>query len=78
MKAENHAGRKREPHRGATRFPGICADAAALSISRQHLFQVLTGRRTSDGLRSRYDALRAEKLSARPANGIGRQSTTIT
>ncbi len=47
--------------RGRGRFPGIGADAAKLGVSRVHLWLVLTGRRTSHSLRSRYHALKGTR-----------------
>jgi hypothetical protein len=44
--------------------PGITADAKTLGVSRQHLFYVLSGRRTSKVLKQRYDELQAEKRKA--------------
>jgi hypothetical protein len=37
-----------------SRFTGICADAEALGVSREHLFRVLTGERQSRSLMRRY------------------------
>lgn len=41
------------------RIAGICADADALGVTRQHLQAVLTGKRESKPLLARYRALRA-------------------
>ncbi len=41
----------------APRIHGICLAAATLGVSRVHLWKVLTGRRTSERLKARYDAL---------------------
>ena len=43
--------------RGDTRFPGIKRHAQKLGVSRVHLFLVLTGKRTSESLRQRYNEL---------------------
>jgi hypothetical protein len=43
------------------KFPGITADAKTLGRNRQHLFEVLMGRRHSPVLLARYKALQAEK-----------------
>lgn len=54
-------------HTGANarvRFPGIVSDAAALGVSRIHLYLVLTGERRSRSLLTRYKALkRAAKVA---------------
>lgn len=39
------------------KFPGIASHAEALGVSRQHLFYVLDGSRTSPALVARYRAL---------------------
>jgi hypothetical protein len=41
----------------APKYPGISADAKTLGVSRTHLFLVLTGKRKSARLMSRYLAL---------------------
>ena len=48
--------------RGPVKFKGITKDAARLGVSRQHLWEVLLGRRKSDGLLARYRELQAAKL----------------
>ena len=65
-----HASRKQSSKttpqraRGETRFPGIKRHAEALGISRPHLFMVLTGKRESARLITRYqDLIRAEKTT---------------
>lgn len=45
-------GRKQQARK--VKFPGIVADAQALGCHRVHLFEVLTGRRTSHILKERY------------------------
>jgi len=42
-------------------IPGICADARRLGVSRMHLWAVLSGRRESDGLVARYQALQEQQ-----------------
>jgi hypothetical protein len=42
------------------RFPGICATAAKLKVSRHHLWSVLTARRISEPLMLRYRKLKKE------------------
>ena len=47
--------------KGAVRVPGICRDAEALGVSRQHLRLVLTGKRVgSQRLLSAYAARRQQ------------------
>jgi hypothetical protein len=41
------------------RFPGICADAVVLGVTREHLYRVLTGERRSP-LLGRYRALKGK------------------
>jgi hypothetical protein len=49
--------KKGEPKR-QVRFVGICADAARLGVTREHLYRVLIGERTSKSLLKRYYALK--------------------
>ena len=49
-------------------FVGICADAVKLGVSREHLYRVLTGQRTSQSLLKRYRELKG-KGDQPPANG---------
>lgn len=49
--------------RGATRFPGIVADAARLGVNRIHLYLVLSGQRKSPPLTARYQKLQAAKTT---------------
>jgi hypothetical protein len=49
-----------------SRFTGICADAQALGVSREHLFRVLTGERQSRSLMRRYLELK-RPAPAKPA-----------
>jgi hypothetical protein len=50
-----------KPARGETRFPGIKRHAAALGVTRPHLWMVLTGERQSADLVRRYkELLRSE------------------
>jgi hypothetical protein len=51
--------KKREPKR-SVRFVGIVADAKKLGVSREHLYRVLIGQRTSDSLLKRYQELRGK------------------
>ena len=46
------------------RFAGICADARALGVSREHLFRVLSGQRQSRSLLQRYRELKQSKAIA--------------
>ena len=43
--------------RSAVRYPGISRHAAELGVRREHLWMVLTGRRESRSLLSRYAVL---------------------
>lgn len=47
--------------RHTTRFPGIVADAKTLSVSRIHLYLVLTGQRTSHRLLADYRRLKHQQ-----------------
>lgn len=67
-KGKSHQGRR------AIRYPGITRDARSLGVAREHLWQVLTGRRKSRSLLKRYRALKHEqKLVPFPA---GRKNGT--
>jgi len=41
------------------RFIGICADATKLGVTREHLYRVLIGQRTSRSLLRRYRELKS-------------------
>src|SRR4051812_36036379 len=41
-------------------FAGICKDAKALGVCREHLYRVLTGKRTSQSLLKRYLELKSK------------------
>lgn len=56
MLRETAANKAHKPAR--VKFPGICADAATLGVSRIHLWLVLTGARRSLTLTRRYQALK--------------------
>jgi hypothetical protein len=45
------------------RFRGICADAAALGVSRSTLYRLLTGERKSKRLAAHYAELKAQQDS---------------
>ncbi len=52
--------------RRRVKFPGIATHAEALGVTRQHLFYVLDGSRTSPHLAAKYRALvAAEKKGAK-------------
>lgn len=53
-------GRKRGP-----RIRGICADAAALGVTHEHLALVLRGKRKSEPLLARYQALKQSQHAER-------------
>ncbi len=50
--------KKQIPRHGPAKYPGIAGDARALGVSRNHLFLVLEGRRTSARLMAKYFKLR--------------------
>lgn len=52
------ARKGRKPKRRKVKFPGICADAQILGCHRVHLYEVLTGKRTSHSLKQRYHAMK--------------------
>lgn len=45
------------------RFRGICADAQALGVGREHLYKVLAGNRPGNSLIARYRALKAAQAT---------------
>ncbi len=51
---------QKKPH-PKVRFPGITEDAAALGVTRPHLWMVLTGARVSKRLTTRYREHSAKK-----------------
>lgn len=51
---------KPHPRSLPPKFPGITADARTLNVSRDHLYKVLDGKRTSARLLKRYRALQAK------------------
>jgi hypothetical protein len=52
-----HATNKKSEQKRNVRFPGICAAAKALGVTREHLYRVLTGERHSASLSRRYHSL---------------------
>lgn len=54
--------KKQHPRSKAPKYPNITADAAALGVSRNHLFLVLEGRRPSRRLMGAY--LKLQKPAA--------------
>lgn len=56
--------RMRRPGRVHVRFPGICAAARELGVTRVHLYLVLTGQRESRNLTARYRALMKHATSS--------------
>jgi hypothetical protein len=60
--------KKCEPKR-QVRFVGICADAARLAVTREHLYRVLIGQRTSKSLLQRYQELKDQKAKSPPEAG---------
>ena len=54
------ATNKRKPIFRQVRFPGLCNDAHALGVHRNHLYLVLAGKRVSADLMRRYRALKKE------------------
>jgi len=53
----NKKARQDKPLR-SVRFPGLLTAAQALGVHRNHLYLVLTGKRTSHRLLARYRALK--------------------
>lgn len=49
--------RKRKSTERAPRIRGLCKAAESLGCHRNHLYLVLSGRRTSHSLQARYEAL---------------------
>jgi hypothetical protein len=58
---QSNKKRRKKKGRHITRFPGICADARALGVSRIHLYYVLMGQRHSKSLTRRYRDLQRQK-----------------
>lgn len=52
------------PRQRCVQIPGICGAAVALGVSRQHLYEVLKGRRHSPRLARRYRELQRERGAA--------------
>lgn len=59
----SHATAKKKTKR-KWRFRGICADAAALGVTRQTLHRVLIGEWVIRGLSARYAELKASQAKA--------------
>lgn len=55
--------RKTKQKAGRVKYVGIVSDAAVLGVDRIHLWKVLTGRRRSDSLLTRYYALKEEEAA---------------
>jgi hypothetical protein len=51
---------KKSESKRQVQFVGICADAVRLGVSREHLYRVLIGERTSKSLLKRYQELKAQ------------------
>ena len=59
---QHTTGRKaKKLTKGRVRFPGICADAQKLGVHRVHLYEVLSGKRTSHRLIASYEMLKNGK-----------------
>lgn len=58
--------------RGETKFPAITRHSESLDVTREHLWQVLTGRRQSKSLLSRYKTLLRTEGRTIPADLKGR------
>lgn len=54
--------------RREVRFPGISHHSVSLGVTREHLWQVLTGRRTSRSLLQRYRTLLQKEGRRVPTN----------
>jgi len=57
---------KKSESKRQVQFVGICADAAKLGVTREHLYRVLTGRRTSHSLLRRYQELKQGSPPSEP------------
>ena len=57
LPTQGESTKKPHPRSLPPRFPGIVESARALGVSRDHLFKVLTGKRSSASLLERYRAL---------------------
>ena len=65
------AGANKAQDGKGVKFPGICADAVTLGVSRVHLWLVLTGARKSLILTKRYLALKRSGGRAKFSQGKG-------
>jgi hypothetical protein len=54
--------KKANRNRRRVKYVGIVSDAAALAVSREHLWQVLSGRRESKSLLARYSTLKRGQM----------------
>lgn len=63
----SHATARKPNTKKSKPIGGICAAAAALGCSRQHLWSVLTGQRQSRSLTARYQALARAGLPLKEA-----------
>jgi hypothetical protein len=61
METDTKNLRQGEANRRKIRFPKICMYADLLHVSRNHLFKVLTGERTSPTLLARYETIRRSR-----------------
>lgn len=61
MDTDTKLKRQGDGNRRKVRFPKICMYADLLHVSRNHLFKVLTGERTSPQLLTRYETLRRSR-----------------
>ena len=66
--------KKGEPKR-RVKFVGICADAEKLGVSREHLYRVLIGQRTSQSLLKRYHELKGKGDKAPETAGQNKPSS---
>jgi hypothetical protein len=69
--------KKGEPKR-RVKFVGICADAEKLGVSREHLYRVLIGQRTSQSLLKRYRELKGKGDKAPGTTGQSKSSDTTS
>ena len=59
--SKSKAGKVNKKTRRQVRFPGLVSDAERLGVHRNHLYLVLSGRRSSAALLSRYHTLKGTK-----------------
>lgn len=61
LRVTTRQAKRKRAARGPTKYVGILSDAAALGVSREHLWQVLERKRESRSLVRRYQELKGSR-----------------